>query len=70
MSRETELLSRIKELEDELAKTKKQKRYGLVWEDKKEDVVERCKNELPVLVADETRSVSEDPNSQTHILIE
>lgn len=70
MSTQQELLARIKELESELARTKKQKRYGLVWENKKEDVVERCKNELPVLIADETRSVSEDPNGQTHILIE
>ncbi len=70
MSRETKLLTRIKELEDELAKTKKQKRYGLVWEDKKEDVVERCKHELPVLVCDEGKTISEDPNGQTHILIE
>jgi len=70
MPTEQEYIARIRELESELTRTKKQKRYGLVWEDKKEDVVERCKNELPVLVADETKTVSEDANSQTHILIE
>jgi hypothetical protein len=57
MSRESELLLKIKELETELQKLKKQKRYGLVWEDKREDVVERCKNELPVLVEDSSKRI-------------
>ena len=30
-------------------KTKEQKKYGLVWEEKPEDVVDQCKRELPVL---------------------
>ena len=37
------------ELVRELNKLKKQKKYGLVWEDKPEDVVEQCKTKLPVL---------------------
>ena len=41
MSRE-ELIEQVKQL-------KKQKKFGLVWEDKPEDVVEQCKTELPVL---------------------
>lgn len=70
MSTEQEYIARIKELESELIRTKKQKRYGLVWEDKKEDVVERCKHELPVLVADESKTLSDDPSGRAHILIE
>ena len=70
MPKEQELIARIKELESELARTKKQKRYGLVWEDKKEDVVERCKHELPVLLADESKTLSDNPNWPTNILIE
>ena len=62
MPKEQELIARIKELESELARTKKQRRYGLVWEDKKEDVVERCKHELPVLLADESKTLSDNPN--------
>ena len=70
MPTEQEYIAKIKQLENELVKIKKQKRYGLVWEDKKEDVVEQCKNELPVLVVDESKTIFEDPNGPTHILIE
>ncbi len=63
-------IRKIKDLEDELKKLKKSKRYGLVWEDKPEDVVELCKMELPVLIGDETKTLDEDPNGLTHILIE
>ncbi len=48
-----------------------QKTYGLVWEDKKEDVEERLRDELPVLIEDESRRiVSDDPDAPNHILIE
>ncbi len=48
-----------------------QKTYGLVWEDKKEDVEERLRDELPVLIEDESkRIVSDDPDAPNHILIE
>lgn len=57
MSKEHELLARIKELETELQKVKKQKRYGLVWEDKREDIVERCRSELPVLIEDNSKRI-------------
>ncbi len=70
MSRESELLTRIQELETELKKVKKQKRYGLVWEDKPEDVVERCKRELPVLEEDISRRIEASEDDLTHILIE
>jgi len=63
-------IRKIKDLEEELKKLKKSKRYGLVWEDKPEDVVERCKTELPVLVGDETKTINENPDGPTHILIE
>lgn len=47
--KENALLSKILELESELKKIKKQKKYGLVWEDKLEQIVEDCKNSIPVL---------------------
>lgn len=63
-------IQRIRELEDELRRLKKSKRYGLVWEDKPEDVVERCKNELPILVEDYSKRVIDWWDDLTHILIE
>lgn len=47
------------------------KKYGLVWEDKPEDVEERLRDELPVLreVADKAL-LSDAPDAPNHILIE
>ena len=38
------------------------KTYGLVWEDKPEDVEERLREELPVLVEDEEKAIFTPPN--------
>ena len=49
----------------------KQKKYGLVWEDKPEDVEERLRDELPVLKeVKECFISSEEPEAPNHILIE
>ncbi|MDO8141730.1 MAG: hypothetical protein Q6358_09555 [Candidatus Brocadiales bacterium] len=42
-----ELIVEIERLRKEL---KKKKKYGLVWEEKPEAVVEICKNKLPILL--------------------
>ncbi len=48
-----------------------QKKYGLVWEDKPEDVEMRLADELPVLTEVPERAiVSESPDAPNHILIE
>lgn len=48
-----------------------QKKYGLVWEDKPEDVEEQLKRELPVLTEVKERAIiSEDKDAPNHILIE
>lgn len=53
----------------ELLKT--HKKYGLVWEDKPEDVEERLREELPVLTEVKERAIiSEDHDAPNHILIE
>lgn len=53
----------------ELLRTNKQ--YGLVWENKPEDVEERLRDELPVLIEDESkRIISDNPDAPNHILIE
>lgn len=49
----------------------KQKKYGLVWEDKPEAVEERLREELPILIEDSTKAIiSEDDDAPNHILIE
>ena len=74
-----ELISKIRELKGltdderaallELANTKK--RYGLVWEDKPEDVEERLRDELPVLIEDESKRLTDGgDDAPNHILIE
>lgn len=50
----------------ELAATK---RYGLVWEEREEAVEERLREELPVLVEDESLRI-ENGSGQNHVLIE
>lgn len=47
--KEEALLKRISELELEIKKIKKQKKYGLVWEEKIEQIVEDCKRNVPIL---------------------
>ncbi len=74
-----ELIAKIRELEGltdeersallELANT--HKRYGLVWEDKPEDVEERLRDNLPVLTEVKERAIiSDNPDAPNHILIE
>ena len=47
------------------------KKYGLVWEDKPEDVEERLREELPVLTEVKDRAIiSDNPDAPNHILIE
>ena len=45
------------ELLKEIERLKKRKKYGLVWEEKKEDVVEMCKNKLPVVKEIKNREI-------------
>ena len=73
------LIEKIKELEglsnDEksalLGLLRSHKKYGLVWEDKPEDVEERLKDSLPVLTEVKERAIiSDNPDAPNHILIE
>lgn len=50
---------------------RKNKTYGLIWEDKPEDVEERLRDELPILTEVPERAIiSEDKDAPNHILIE
>lgn len=54
----------------EIDTLKKRKKYGLVWEDKPEDVVEQCKNELPVLEEVKDKEINTDSDKPINLLIE
>lgn len=54
----------------EIEQLRKRKKYGLVWEDKPEDVVEQCKIELPVLEEVKNKEIITDPDKPFNILIE
>lgn len=60
----------IEQLIEELNKLKKRKKYGLVWEDKEEDVVEQCKKELPILEEIVNNEIRLDSEKAVNILIE
>ena len=73
------LIDRIKTLEgltdDErsalLGLLNETKTYGLVWEDKPEEVEERLRTELPVLKEVKSRAIlSDNADAPNHILIE
>lgn len=57
-----QLIDKIQKLEKE--------RYGLVWEDKEEDVAKRCEAELPLLEEDCSREIVCDPTLPYNIIIE
>ena len=69
MSRNFEEYSR-EELIDEIKKLKRQKRFGLVWEDKPEKVVKECEDKLPVLKEVEEKASGEINSEPTNIIIE
>ena len=49
----------------------KEKKYGLVWENKPEDVEERLRDRLPVFEEVKSRAIlSDSPDAPNHILIE
>lgn len=62
-----ELFSYAKELEEKL---KRKTKYGLVWEDKSEDVVLECKNKYPILKNIKERSIRNDKTGPVNVLIE
>ena len=54
-----------------LSLLRENKTYGLVWEDKPENVEERLRDELPILTEVPERAIlSEDKDAPNHILIE
>lgn len=61
------LKGEIERLKKEL---KKRKKYGLVWEEKPEEVVEMCKEKLPVLKEVKNKEIITDKDKPVNLLIE
>jgi len=61
------LKAEIERLKKELKKSKK---YGLVWEEKPEEVVEMCKEKLPVLKELKNKEIITDKDKPVNLLIE
>lgn len=56
--------------EVEKLEKKLKKNYGLVWEDKLEEVATLCKKKLPILEEDKSKEIETDKDKPTNILIE
>jgi adenine-specific DNA-methyltransferase len=61
------LNAEIERLKKEL---KKRKKYGLVWEEKPEEVIEMCKEKLPVLKEAKNKEIITDKDKPVNLLIE
>jgi len=59
-----------KELIKEIDQLRKRKKYGLVWEEKPENVVEQCKTELPVLEEVKSKEIKNGSDKPMNLLIE
>ncbi len=59
-----------KDLIKEIEQLRKRKKYGIVWEDKLENVVEQCKTELPILEEVRNKEIIRDKNKSLNLLIE
>ena len=51
-------------------KLSEHKKFGLIWEQKKEQVIEDCKKKLPVLKETESKAIIKDKNQPTNLIIE
>jgi len=69
-NRESEIEKLKAEIERLKKELKKRKKYGLVWEDKPEDVVEMCKEKLPVLKEVKNKEIIIDKDKPVNLLIE
>ena len=54
----------------EIEALKKRKKFGLVWEDKPEQVLTDCEHKLPVLQEVKTLAINTDEDKPTNLLIE
>lgn len=67
---EKELLAHIKDLESEIKKLKDRKKFGLVWENKPEEVVLACEKQVPIIKEVKNRKLVSDNLPLNNVLIE
>ena len=67
---EKELLAHISDLEKQVKVLKDRKKFGLVWEDKPEDVVLQCETNVPILREIKNRKLVSDNHIHSNILVE
>ena len=65
-----QLVEKIKEQNEEIKKLKKRKKYGLIWDEKSEVVVDFCKEKLPVLKEMKSSEIIGNDEKSFNILIE
>jgi adenine-specific DNA-methyltransferase len=70
MNKKLEIEKLKAEVERLKMELKKRKKYGLVWEDKPEEVVEMCKEKLPVLKEVKNKEIITDKEKPVNLLIE
>ena len=58
------------ELVKEIKKLLRRKKYGVVWEEKEEDVVSLCRTKLPILKEVYEKSIIDSGSLPTNLLIE
>jgi adenine-specific DNA-methyltransferase len=68
--KEKELALRISELEAEIKDLRERKKYGLVWEDKLEEVVTQCRENVPILREVKERRIADDDSPPRNLIIE
>ena len=70
MSKKNEVERLNAEIERLKKELKKRKKYGLVWEEKPEELVEMCKEKLPVLKEVKNKEIITDKDKPVNLLIE
>ncbi|MBU2578901.1 site-specific DNA-methyltransferase [Patescibacteria group bacterium] len=70
MNNKLEIEKLNKEVERLKKELKKKKKYGLVWEEKPEELVEMCKEKLPVLKEVKNKEIITDKDKPVNLLIE
>ncbi len=67
---EKELLAHIQDLEKQIRVLKDRKKFGLVWEDKPEEIVLGCETHVPIIKEVKNRKLVSDNFSFNNVLIE
>lgn len=67
---EKDLLAHIKDLEKQIKVLKDRKKFGLVWEDKPEEIVLGCEKQVPIIKEVKNRKLVSDNSPLNNVLIE